>query len=229
MNLKPIFLLALSLSLLPGIPVGAAPDEKAKAEEPSGPPQYKTIDESIARGDLADVRRHIAANPESVSKGKNPSLSPLQQAVLRNKTEIAVVLLEAKAEPNQVDGSKRTLVHLAVERGNADLIPVLLEYKADPNQLDKDGWTPLHHAAAKDKVDVARALLEGGTNFKTLSARGGTPLHEGAASGIKEMILLLLKYKIDPSVVSKTGVTALDVARQSKNEAAIKILSTQTK
>ena len=83
--------------------------------------------------------------------------------------------------------------------------------------------------AAKDKVDVARALLEGGTNFKTLSARGGTPLHEGAASGSKEMILLLLKYKIDPSVVSKTGVTALDVARQSKNEAAIKILSTQTK
>ena len=46
---------------------------------------------------------------------------------------------------------------------------------------------------------------------------------------IEEMILLLLKYKIDPRIVSKTGVTALDVARESKNAAAIKILSSQTK
>jgi len=229
MDMKQMCLLGLSLSLVLGLPAGAEPEEKAKVEDPSGPPHFEAIDISIARGDIADVRRHIAANPESVNKGKSTSLSPLQQAILRNKTEIAVILLEAKAAPNQVDASKRTLVHLAVERGNTTLIPVLLEYKADPNQLDKDGWTPLHHAAAKDKVDVAAALLEGGANAKSLSARGGTPLHEGAASGSNEMILLLLKYKIDPSIVSKTGVTALDVARESKNAAAIKILSSQTK
>ncbi len=219
-------LIMLAFLTVSGSPAGAqSPATTAeKVEEPSGPPKFETIDESIARGDLADVRRHIAADPESVNKGKNPTLSPVQQAILRNKTEIALVLLEAKAEPNQADPSKRTLVHLAVERGNAELIPVLLEYKADPDQLDKDGWTPLHHAAAKNKVEVAKALLEGGANPKALSARGGTPLHEGAASGSKEMIILLLKYKIDPGVKSKTGVTALDIARQSKNKAAIEIL-----
>ena len=229
MDSKPTSLLALLLLFAPALPMGAQVEEPSAVPEASGPPHYKTIDESIARGDLADVHRHIVASPESVNTGKNPTLSPLQQAILRNKTEIAVVLLEAKADPNQVDASKRTLVHLAVERGNAALIPVLLEYKSDPDQLDKDGWTPLHHAAAKNKVEVAKALLEGGANPKIRSERGGTPLHEGAASGSKEMILLLLKFKIDPNVVSKTGVTALDVARQSKNAEAIEILSAQKK
>lgn len=203
------------------------PESRADATKEPAKPNEKGIDEAIAVGDIEAVRGLIAADPECVHQSKNPSLSPLQQAVMRNKTEIALLLLESGAKTDQVDASKRSLVHLAVERGNAALIPVLIKHEADPNLLDKDGWTPLHHAAAKDKVEVARALLEGGANPKVRSARGGTPLHEGAASGSREMIELLLEFKIDPKVVSTTGVTALDVAREQKNEAAIKILSAE--
>ena len=54
-----------------------------------------------------------------------------------------------------------------------------------------------------------------------LSELGGTPLHEAAASGGREIIRLLLDHKVDPDLQSKQGVTALDLARQYQNEAAI--------
>jgi len=189
-------------------------------------PAYQTIDESIAKGDLEDVRLHLAANPLNVNAGaRENSRPPLEQAVLRNKTEIAILLLGAGANPNSTNASKRTPLHLAIDRNNPTLVTALLKAGAKPNAQDQDGWTPLHHAAAKNQVETAKALLAGGADPMTLSLRGGTPLHEAAASGGAEMIHLLLEHKVDPSLKSKENVTALDIARQYKNQAAIEILS----
>jgi type 1 glutamine amidotransferase len=187
--------------------------------------KYPTIDEAIARGDLDDVKTHLKQRPESVRQGKDAGLAPLHQAILRNRTEIALHLLESGADPDAPDRSARSPLHLAVERANVALVEALLRRKAKPDTLDKTGWTPLHHAAAKDKLAVAKALIAGGANAKALSERGGTPLHEAAASGSAEMVNLFLNAGVDPAIVSKLGVTALDIAREFKNEVAIKILS----
>jgi uncharacterized protein len=190
-------------------------------------PRYATMEESIARGDLADVRAHLGADPASATRAGKGGL-PLHQAILRNKTEIALFLLEAGASADIPDRTQRTPLHLAVERGNVAMVTALLERHARPDERDATGWTPLHHAAAGNKVAVARALLAGGADPKTLSERGGTSLHEAAASGGAEMIRLLLEAGVDPRVVSKTGATALDIAREFKNEAAIAVLSAGT-
>jgi len=58
-----------------------------------------------------------------------------------------------------------------------------------------------------------------------LSELGGTPLHEAAASGSAEMVQLLLDHKVDATLKSKQGVTALDIAKKYHNQAAIAILS----
>ena len=194
------------------------------ASQVAAMPRYPTIDEAIARGDLADVKLHVKTDPQRMHRGKDEALTPLHQAILRNRAEIALFLLEAGADPSKPDRSQRTPLHLAVERNNVPITEALLAKKAKPNERDKAGWTPLHNAAAKDRVAVARALLKGGANPMTLSERGGTPLHEAAASGSAEMVRLFLDAKVDPTVVSKTGVTALDIAREYKNDAAIKIL-----
>lgn len=187
-------------------------------------PRYATIEEAIARGDLAQVRLLLSIDPGAVTRPGKGGL-PLHQAILRNKTEIAVLLLESGASVDAPDRTARTPLHLAVERGNVALVTALLVRHARPNERDALGWTPLHHAAAENKVAVARALLDGGANPKTLSDRGGTPLHEAAASASAEMIRLLLDAGVDPKVVSENGVTALQVAREFKNEAAVAVLS----
>lgn len=189
-------------------------------------PVYQTIDEAIAKGDLADVRLHIAADPKRLGQGGRPnSRPPLEQAVIRNKTEIALYLLETGADPNTVNASQRTPLHLAVDRNNPVVAAALLKAGAKPNQRDNDGWTPLHHAAAKNQLETARAILAGGADPMTLSELGGTPLHEAAASGGAEIIRLFLDHKVDPAVVSKQGVTALDLAKQYENQPAVNELS----
>ena len=162
--------------LLIGNPVNA--DEPAK---PVTPPVYQTIDESIAKGDLADVRAHVAANPKSVKKGgRETSRPPLEQAVMRNKADIALYLLQAGADPNTVNATQRTPLHLAVDRNNPVVAAALLKAGAKPNAPDKDGWTPLHHAAAKNQLETAKAILAGGADPMTLSnARRHAPARSG--------------------------------------------------
>lgn len=189
-------------------------------------PAYQTIDEAIAKGDIGDVRLHVATNPDSANKGgKENSRPPLEQAILRNKAEIAVFLLVKGADANSTNAAKRTPLHLAIDRNNPAIITALLKAGAKPNMRDSSGWTPLHHAGAKNQLETARALLDGGADPMTLSELGGTPLHEAAASGGAEIIKLLLDHKVDPSVKSKEGVTALDLAKKYNNAPAIKILS----
>ncbi len=213
--------------LMPATPASAQTEAPAAPkEQPAGTPVYQTIDEAIAKGDLDDVGLHLKLNPQSARKGgRENSRSPLEQAVLRNKQDIALLLLKSGADPNTADASKRTPLHLAIERNNPAVATALLKASAKPNQLDKDGWTPLHHAAAKNQLATAKALIDGGADPMTLSELGGTPLHEAAASGGKEIIELLLEKKVDPSVKSKEGVTALDIAKKYKNQAAINALS----
>ena len=189
-------------------------------------PAYQTIDESIAKGDLNDVRLHLETNPQSANKGgRDNSRPPLEQAVLRNKTDIAILLIQSGANPNSIDASQRTPLHLAVERNNPALVAALLKAGAKPNPHDKDGWTPLHHAAAKNQLESAKSLLAGGADPMALSNLGGTPLHEAAASGGAEIIRLLIEHKVDPALKSKEGVTALDIAKKYNNQPAIDALS----
>jgi hypothetical protein len=188
-------------------------------------PATQTIDEAIARGDLADVRLHLAANPASLHQSSDKARSPLAQAVLRNKTEIALLLLESGAKADDQDAAQRSILHLAVERNNPLLVAALLKSGAKPDVRDKAGWTPLHHAAAKNQLESAKALLAGGANPMVLSELGGTPLHEAAASGSAAMVQLLLDHKVDPTLKSKEGVTALDIAKKYDNQAALAILS----
>lgn len=188
-------------------------------------PAYQTIDEAIAKGDLNDVKLHLATDPASANQGRDKVRSPLAQAVLRNKTEIALLLIESGASPDGQDSSQRSILHLAVDRRNDTLVTALLKAKANPNLGDKDGWTPLHHAAAKNLLQIAKLLLAGGANPMLLSKLGGTPLHEAAASAGAELVQLLLDAGVDPTIKSKENVTALDIARKYHNEAAIAVLT----
>lgn len=187
---------------------------------------YTTIDEAIAKDALDDVKLHIAANPDSLNKGgRANSRPPLEQAILRNKTAIAVFLIESGAALDGAEGSPRTPLHLTIDRNNPTVLSALLKAGAKPSPPDQAGWTPLHHAAAKNQTENAKILLGAGANPMALSELGGTPLHEAAASGGKELIRLLLDHKVDPNLKSKQGVTALDIAKEYKNQPAIEELS----
>ncbi len=71
--------------------------------------QFSTIDEAIARGDLADVQWQLSEHPERANKGKHPKLSPLNQSILRKQDEIALVRLRAGVVVCRAGSGVRTL------------------------------------------------------------------------------------------------------------------------
>ncbi|MSU23312.1 MAG: hypothetical protein EXS32_05745 [Opitutus sp.] len=192
-------------------------------------PFFTSIDEAIARGEIADVKRHLARAPELARGAAGAKLTPLHQAILRKKPDIVALLLAAGADVNVPDASNRTPLHLAVERADAALVKTLLARQADATRRDRTGWTPLHHAAAKNQVEIARLFLDAGVDPNGLSELGGTPLHEAAAGASAEMVQLLLARGTNPAIRSKPGVTALDLAREFKNTAAVEILAAEKK
>ncbi len=88
--------------------------------------------------------------------------------------QVALVLLEAKADPNQAESDGLTALMLAAENGHEQVALVLLEAKADPNQAKPDGLTALMLAALNGHEQVALVLLETGADRnKELSGHSG--------------------------------------------------------
>lgn len=210
-TMRPLRLLFLCL----GLPFLAGP--LTAAEAAAAAPVHATIDDAIARGDVEDVKRHLARDPAAARGRADAKLSPLHSAILRRQVKIVPLLLDAGADVQAPDSAARTPLHLAVERGDAAIVRELLSRKADPTKGDRAGWTPLHLAAAKNRVEIATLLLDTGMNPNLLSQLGGTALHEAAAAGSMEIVKMLLARGVDPSIRSKPGVTALDLAREYKH------------
>lgn len=187
-----------------------------------------TIDEAIARGDLAQVQLILEVDPEAVNAGTRPGMPPLSAAILRKKTDIALELIRAGADVNAVDSGERTPAHLAVERNLPELIAPLAEAGASLDEVDRVGWPPLHWAAAKDRLEVVQALIEAGADVQARTTRGGTVLHEAAASGRGEILKLFLELGVDPNEPAADGSLPLDVARNAQNEEAIRVLKNWT-
>ncbi|MBP83056.1 MAG: hypothetical protein CMO61_04320 [Verrucomicrobiales bacterium] len=220
----PTIVIALFLASCGGEKKQAEESQAAGVEAETEVPTPKTIDEAIARGNIEAVKSFIAADPNAASSGARPGSPPLHQAILRQKSDIALLLITSGADVNAVDSSRRTPLHLCVERDLADLVAPLTEAGAKPDEKDPAGWTPLHHTGAKDRVAVAKALLENGADVNIRSELGGTPLHEAAASASAELVKILLDAGVDASIVADGG-SALDIAKEFENEAAIKLLS----
>ncbi len=181
---------------------------------------------AIAKGDAADVERHILLG-QDVNGVVASGWTPLHAAAARNQQEVAKVLFKQGADVNALSQKKNAAIHLCVGRNALGMARLLIAHGADLGLRDSGGWTPLHTAAAKDALEMARLLLDKGANANALSEKGGTPLHEAAASGGRALVELLVKHGASPEVVSSTGKTALDIALKYKNteaEAALRKL-----
>ena len=191
----------------------------------SGLIKYKIISEAIARNDVADVKRHIERDPGVVNTPGRSKMTPLHEAIMRKRPEAALLLLQAKANPNIVTSRSQTAMHLAIDRNLPEVAEAVLSIGVDLGVRDSQGWTALHLAAAKNRNDIAKMLIENGADVSRLSAAGGTPLHEAAVGGDAELLKLLLDADIDPTIISDHEKSALDIAKEYENEVAIEILS----
>jgi ankyrin repeat protein len=185
------------------------------------------LKQAASRGDLAEVKRLIAAgaNVNSADQWGSGTLLTFHPQVIE-------CLLAHGADPNQQTNENGASVLAGLCYVNQfECARVLLEQGgADPNRgRAQSGETPLHHALTHDgpgRFELVQLLLDHGADpnartipgvetanfWRDVRTRGETPLHRAAAYASQETILLLLGAGADPTIRDANGDSPLSWA-----------------
>jgi ankyrin repeat protein len=115
---------------------------------------------------------------------------------------------------------------MAVFQGDAEMVRLLVQKGADVNEVDDTGISLLSATVLGNDTKMIRTLLALGAHVNEIDEHSLTPLMHAALIdyGDTEVVQLLLEAGADPSVKSKDGLTALDLARRAGHTAIARAL-----
>ena len=73
--------------------------------------------------------------------------------------EMATLLVEEKANTNQIGADGDSALCIACDKGHAGVVQMLLSARADKDQVNGEGESPLVVACMKNNLNIARLLL----------------------------------------------------------------------
>lgn len=140
----------------------------------------------------------------------------LMVATFKSCEDAALLLIEHGANLSVADTERYTPLHWAALNGFARAVPVLVARGANVNADNVYGFTPLLQSASRGHVAVTRCLIDAGARVNHQDREGWTALHKAVSNGHLEVALMLLARGANPGLAHKSGLTAADIARQSK-------------
>ncbi|MBT3555194.1 MAG: ankyrin repeat domain-containing protein [Chloroflexi bacterium] len=84
----------------------------------------------------------------------------LHWALVREVTDVIVLLLESGADPNRATGSGRIPLNIAMRSGQGDAVKLLLNAGANTDLADIDGKTPLMVGTSGKYPELTRLLAK---------------------------------------------------------------------
>jgi ankyrin repeat protein len=130
----------------------------------------------------------------------------------------AKLLIEAKAQVDAFDESRKTALHRAAQTGNWETVTVLIQGGADVTSADDCRWTPLHYAAQEGHLEVAKRLLNAKAVVQEPSPSCLTPLAVATMENQVKMAELLIKYGADHQLRGKGLASPMMLARKDPNK-----------
>ncbi len=168
------------------------------------PPSARELVEAAGAGDVAGIRRLIAAGAPVNGRlaASDNGMTPLTVAAALGRADSAKALLAAGADVNLPDGLGSTPLHKAcypatgkdleaAARAKRETALVLLAAKPKVNVTDKDGWTPLMLAAIIGDAKLVKALLNAKADASLKTPSGKTALtlaQEGGHASAAELL-----------------------------------------
>ena len=167
--------------------------------------------ERIEDGDLAGVKALVESGVDINAEGAE-GMRPIFWAVLMNRLDVFVELLNLGADPNVAINSPNsvgddigTLVDLLAASEKTDFLTAVLNHGADPNSAtgskrNQIGETVIFQAVRRDKFDNVLILLEAGADINLRNANGETPLLVAAGMKNFHLVHLLIQKGADRSL-----------------------------
>jgi hypothetical protein len=118
----------------------------------------------ILFGTVAGVEKAIQRGAD-IEETDEYGFSPLIEAAIANKPDVAALLLEYGADINKPDATGRTALHWVVDNHNIDLCRLLLANKADPNAYTLAGQPVLVYPLLRQQVALKKMLYQYGAKL----------------------------------------------------------------
>lgn len=142
----------------------------------------------------------------------------LSSLIENQDLQTALKLLQYGADPNQLSGSGKSCLRIALEQGSPSLYRIF--YQTGGRIIPPlQGETPLHFAVRFGHNKLVRFMLRNPQLFRSYknskNSEGRTPLHLAAALGNAELVAILLKYNCDKDVKDFQGNRPEDLAMET--------------
>ncbi len=207
--------------------------------------------EAIYAGDIVEVGRMLAEDPQLVHAEDDQGLSPILAAAYHGHTDLADLLANRKVLLTIFEaaatGKVTQIIRLLAKRpdlvsayshdgfqplglaaffGHKEAVEYLIRAGAPVNAASQNETRvmPLHSAAARRHVTIASVLIEHGADTNARQAGGFTPLHSAAQNGDLPMIQLLLFNASDLKAETDDGKRPVDLAVAAGHQSAEKLL-----
>jgi len=178
--------------------------------------------------DLVQVIHHFLLRGEKISQVDADGDSALHYAAIYNRERAALVLIDAGAPINAKAKDGNTPLHSAAAWGSEAILENLLSHGANVRASNNEGKTPLHRAALSGQVSNAKKLVKAHANVNALDLNKRSPLHLAVLAGegsvkttrgiplsrFKDTIEVLARAGANPTLVDRTGCTAMQLAKQ---------------
>ena len=138
--------------------------------------------------------------------------TPLMLAILAGHDDVAMRLIDAGAEVDEVDTNNQTALMLASANGYAKVVRSLIEIRANIDAKDTNGQTALMMACAAGHESVVSQLIEAGANSAAEDKNGESALLLASTKGHDAVVKKLLEAKAWPGGCNNNGETALMLA-----------------
>jgi len=132
--------------------------------------------DAAQRGQLDRVEKLVASRVDLTETGAN-GMTALSFAAQNAHADVVVLLLNAKAPPDQLDDTGGTAsMHCATHDEGHRVLSALVDVQADVNLRNAYGKTALHIAVAGHRFRVVRALVAQKANPEAQDIDGETPI-----------------------------------------------------
>lgn len=145
------------------------------------------------KGNVEDVKRLMAINPDTINVVDSNGYFPLTLACYRGNKDVALYLA---SKVKNIDGTSDygTPLMAAVYKNEIEIVQYLLKSKANVNLADANGTTPLHYAIIMRNEPIIKLLMEANADVNVEDNRGKNAIDYAAMTN-NESIITLIKKK----------------------------------
>jgi ankyrin repeat protein len=191
----------------------------------NSPYTYNYLQHACRTGNNIEVERALKYEDIDSNDGvEYHGVTPLHVALIHEKYDVAVLLLQKGASVTATANNGWTPLHIASSMGCIEIVECLLKvYKADYNARDSRGWTPLFVAIFRGHLAVVQLFLGKVTYsqdfFKDMKDYyGQTLLMIACQGGHEDIVELLLALGVcDFHARDLDGWTAFNHAEKKEN------------